>query len=75
MLAPAPDSITITGSRSGANFVVSFPTRSGATYSVLYKTNLTDLNWQLLQSVPGDGTTKSVNDPITTQRFYGVSVQ
>jgi hypothetical protein len=75
MLAPVPESLTISGARNGANIVVSFPTRSGATYSVLYKTNLGDVNWQLLQSVPGDGTTKSVSDPITTQRFYGVSVQ
>ena len=46
-------------------------------YQVLYKNSLEDANWvNLGTSVTGDGTVKSVNDPIAgARRFYRLSIQ
>ncbi len=61
-------------SLSGKNFKLTFPTIYGPQYSVMYKTNLLSGSWQLLTSVPGDGTTKTVTDPVGTMpRFYIVN--
>ena len=70
----AVKSITISATTSGTNAVVSFPTQTGSSYSVLYRNSLTTGNWALLATVPGDGTVKSVSDPMTgSQRFYKVT--
>jgi archaellum component FlaF (FlaF/FlaG flagellin family) len=73
----APPSANLTASRSGANIVLSFPTQSGATYTVLYKNNLTDPTWTSLgSSVSGDGSIKSVMDGLSgTTRFYRLMIQ
>lgn len=61
---------------SGSNVQLSFPTLYGPKYNVLYKTQLTDASWQLLTTVTGDGTVKTVSDPIgATSRFYIVNTQ
>jgi PKD repeat protein len=62
---------------SNANFTFSFATLSGFTYVVQYKDSLTDPIWQPLQSVPGDGTVKTITIAITSvaQRFYRLSVE
>ena len=56
----------------GNNFIVSFQTEPGKTYTVQYVDSLSALNWQNLPSVAGDGTTKTVTNsaPNVTQRFY-----
>ena len=56
----------------GNNFIVSFQTEPGKTYTVQYVDSLSALNWQSLPSVAGDGTTKTVTNsaPNVTQRFY-----
>jgi hypothetical protein len=56
----------------GDNFVVSFQTEPGKTYTVQCVDSLSALSWQNFPSVEGDGTTKSVTNfaPDVTQRYY-----
>ena len=73
MLVPA-SGINLSAARSGSNVSISFPTQSGATYRVFYRTNLTTGNWIFLTTMLGDGTVKSLNDSTTgSQRFYKVT--
>ena len=67
----------VTTSVSGNNLNLTFPTRGGLNYSVLYKTNLTDPSWNLLTNgIPGSGSTITVSDPLTgPHRFYEVETQ
>jgi hypothetical protein len=76
MLIPAVGQLTVTPSKSGSNFVLTFPTVSGHGYWVTYKDNMSDANWKLLGTVTGDGTVKVVNDPVApkTKRFYRLMV-
>jgi Immunoglobulin I-set domain len=67
---------TATPSVSGSNFKLTFPTFYGPQYNVMYKTNLQSGAWQTLTSVTGDGTVKTVTDPLgATPRFYIVNTQ
>jgi hypothetical protein len=51
--------------------VISFPTLAGLDYPIFYRDSLAEGEWTLLESVPGDGSIKSVSDPITAAtRFY-----
>jgi uncharacterized membrane protein len=69
---PSPFSLTIT--RSGTDVVVSFPTEAGFNYDLEFKTQLTAGNWTLSTTVPGDGSTRSISDPLAdTPRFYRVA--
>lgn len=73
MFVPA-SGIALKAARSGGNNVISFSTQPGVMYRVFYRTDLISGNWALLTSVLGDGTTKSVSDPIAAgQRFYKVT--
>jgi hypothetical protein len=73
MLVPA-SGITLSAARSGSNVSISFPTQFDATYRVFYRADLTTGNWILLTTVLGDGSVKSVSDPLTgSQRFYKVT--
>ena len=66
---------TLSVSLSGANVNLSFATQSGPNYSVWYKTNLTDATWQTLSTVPGNGSTQTVQDTANkTSRFYKLAV-
>jgi hypothetical protein len=67
--------VTITPSVSGANLMLNFPTQVGVTNQVLYKNNLSDPTWQLLQTVVGDLSGQAaVPTPKTVpSRFYRVS--
>jgi len=66
--------INLSAARSGSNVNISFPTQNGFNYRVFSRTNLTTGNWMLQTSLLGNGTQKSVNDPITGgQRFYEVT--
>jgi hypothetical protein len=66
--------IRLSAARAGNNASISFPTQVGATYRVFYRANLTTGNWILLTNLLGDGTVKSVSDPLTgSQRFYKVT--
>jgi hypothetical protein len=67
---PAP--IIFAPAKTGSNFIFSFQTEPGKTYTVQYVDSLTTLNWQSLPSITGDGTTKTITNsaPSVTQRFY-----
>ena len=74
---PPPTIVSV--GESGTNFVFSFNTVSGHTYTVQYKNLLTDSVWQTLQSFPGSGgiinfstTNGLVGVP---QRFFRLDVQ
>ena len=73
MLVPV-QGINIKAVRSGKNVVISFLTQVAAVYHVYYSPSLSSVNWQLLATVSGDGTVKSVSDPVATgPRYYKVS--
>jgi len=75
MLVPQ---FTLHAAHNGANVMLSFGTQTGFNYQLQYKTNLTDAAWQPLGSpIPGDGTVKSINDPVLTggRRFYRAAIQ
>jgi hypothetical protein len=72
MLVPI-NGIPLSIQHNGAGAVISFPTQSGSSYRVQYTTNLGSTNWNLLTTVTGDGTQKSVTDNSTdAARFYKV---
>jgi len=63
---------TVTAHVSGGNVQVSFPTQAGAIYRVFVTSDLSG-SWTLLTEILGDGTVKTVNDPIGAgNRFYKV---
>jgi hypothetical protein len=52
---------------------LTFPTHLGADYRVEYKADLNGSPWLPLATLPGDGSLKSVSDPMTqARRFYRV---
>lgn len=67
---PAP--IIFAPAKKGSNFLLSFQTESGKTYTAQYVDSLTTLNWQSLAPISGDGTVKTVTNsaPGVPQRFY-----
>ncbi len=81
MLVPAPSSpnaFNVTVSMNGQQPGISFPTQAGFTYKLVYKVNLQDLNWTVIGSVTGDGSTKSLTDTGASRvgnRFYAVQAQ
>jgi hypothetical protein len=62
---------------SGSSFGTSFQSQPGVTYEAQYNDNLNTLNWITFDTIAGDGTTKSVNDPSPspTKRFYRIRGQ
>jgi beta-glucanase (GH16 family) len=68
--------IRLSASRVDSDVELSFDTQAGLTYEVLYKTAINDPTWTLLEVVEGDGTTRSVYDPLTSPAsFYTVEVR
>jgi len=65
----------VTASVSGGNLHMAFSTQNGFTYTVQYKTNLTDSVWQTLSSVSGNGSAQTIPDATTQKsRFYRLYV-
>ena len=58
--------------KTGDNFIVSFQTNPGNTYTVQYTDTLTPPNWQSLPGVAGNGAVETVTNsaPGIAQRFY-----
>jgi hypothetical protein len=56
----------------GNNFMLSFQTEPGKTYTVQYTDTLAPPNWQNLPGIAGNGAVESVTNsaPNVTQRFY-----
>lgn len=66
----------LTGTHAGANLNLGFPTVLNHSYTVQYKTNLTDGTWHNLSTNTGTGATITVPDaPGTKQRFYRLEIQ
>jgi hypothetical protein len=77
MLAPVPPSVSLMASLINSNIILSFPTAAGFGYTVEYKDDLTAGTWTPLPqgtAVWGDGTVKSVSDPIGAMRFYLLAI-
>ncbi len=73
MLVPAAG-LNLSVARSGNNISITFPTQNGVSYRVFYRDDLTTGNWVQLASIVGDGTVKSISDPVTgSRRFYKVT--
>ena len=72
-----PSPIIFAPTKVGNNFMLSFQTEPGETYTAQYVDSLSTLNWQNLPSVTGDGTVKTVTNsaPGVTQRFYRLNQQ
>jgi hypothetical protein len=69
--------VSITPSVIKPNLLLSFPTQIGVTNQILYKNNLSDPTWQVLENVVGD-LSGQANVPISMsvpQRFYRLSAQ
>jgi hypothetical protein len=67
---PAP--ILLAPTSAGTNFVFSFETQAGKTYTPQYVDSLSSSNWQSLPSVAGDGGIKTVTNSAlgAAHRFY-----
>lgn len=67
---PAP--MIFAPAKVGNNFLFSFQTESGKTYTPQYIDSLTNSNWQSLAPISGDGTVRTVTNaaPGVMQRFY-----
>ncbi len=71
-LPPVANPVIINPVHSGNNFRFAINTVTNRSYVVEYKTNLNDANWQMLETLPGNGNQQIVSDPIgpDQQRFY-----
>ena len=58
--------------KSGTDYIISFQTNPGNTYTAQYTDTLSPQNWQSLPSVAGNGTVQWVTNsaPGIAQRFY-----
>jgi hypothetical protein len=67
---PAP--IIFAPTKIGNNFVLSFQTQLGETYTVQYSDTLAPPNWQSLPGIAGNGSVESVTNsaPGVTQQYY-----
>jgi hypothetical protein len=67
---PAP--IIFAPAKAGSNFILSFQTELGKTYTVQYVDTLAAPSWQSLPSVAGNGAVESVTNsaPNAAQRFF-----
>ena len=66
----------LTGTRSGGNMNLEFPTVINHSYTVQYKTNLTDSSWNSLSTTNGTGRNVTVPDATSAERrFYRLSTQ
>jgi hypothetical protein len=77
-ITQAPNPPRITGLIfTAGTFSGSFQTQAGFNYVVRYKDDLNAATWQVLTTIPGDGSVKSFTDPgpASTQRFYSLLVQ
>lgn len=73
MLIPA-SGITLSATTTGNQVLLSFPTQVGQSYRVFSRTDLNSGSWTLLTTVPGDGTVKSVSDPVGAgHKYYTVT--
>jgi hypothetical protein len=67
-----PSPIISAPAQVGTNFILSFETQPGETYTVQYTSSLLPLNWQSLPSVPGTGAVETVTNSASgsVQRYF-----
>jgi hypothetical protein len=78
MLVPAaPTGTTLTASVSAGNITISFPTATGKSYQVVYKSNLSATTWTPIGSpLAGNNAVQSVQySTAGSQGFYTVQIQ
>lgn len=78
MSAPPPaPALTLISPLQADGFNFSFPTQSGANYTVCYSDSLNPPNWQVLTNFPGFDADATINDTKTgvNTRFYRVQAQ
>jgi hypothetical protein len=83
VLAPGPnpdqghEAPVISAGVIGDTILLSLPTALGHQYEIEYRTNLAAGDWQLLQTIVGDGLVKVITDSMTNDdsRFYRAVVQ
>ena len=70
-------SITLTATRSGSNIIISFPTKTGSSYQLQYKSAIVGGTWLSLGSpLAGNNAIQSVTNSIAgSPRFYRVQIQ
>jgi hypothetical protein len=73
--APPSGLTLVNAAVTGTQFTFEFDSKTGVSHVVEYKNSLTDPAWQTLTTITGDGTRKTVTDPIAggTHRFYRVN--
>ena len=70
-----PPAVTVVNPRwEGNRLAFSFPSLSGAPYTIQFATSLTTGDWQTLTNVVGTGSTVTISDPNSpsSARFYRV---
>jgi hypothetical protein len=75
MLVPVPPAFTVTPSLVSGHLNLSFPTESGLTYTILYKSSLAASSWTPAGSpITGSGSVTNVTETLTgTEGFYAVT--
>ncbi len=67
---------TVAPALNGTTFKLTFPTVYGPHYNVLFTSDLASGQWQILQTVAGDGTVKTVTDTLGQKpRYYIINTQ
>jgi hypothetical protein len=74
---PITRPILLNPALNGTTFTASFASQAAVTYLIQYKNSLDAATWELLQTIPGDGTTKTITDSNATvpNRFYRITAQ
>jgi len=76
MLVPTVTQPRLSIASAVGQITVSFPTRTGLTYTLQFKNALTDAAWQSISpAIQGDGSMHSISQPAVTARFYRLSAQ
>lgn len=76
-LPPVVNPVITNPSMAGSLFTFTINTVSNRNYVIQWTTNLTDMTWQTLETLPGNGSPQVVNVPTSpdNQRFYRFVVQ
>jgi hypothetical protein len=76
-LPPVSNPVILNPTRSGNLFTFAINTVNNRNYVIEYKTNLNDPNWQILETLPGNGNQQVITVPTgpDAQRFYRFVVQ
>ena len=76
-LTAIQDVVLQSPARNGSTFSFQIGTTIGFSYLIEFTDSLNPVNWQVLDTVVGDGTVKPIVDPVATvmQRFYRVRIR